>query len=214
MVVPGAFVAELARAEAHLVETDPVMAELVSAHGPCRIDPAGNAPFDTLIGSIVGQQLSTKAAATIHARLMDAAGDGPTASPAALLALDEARMRASGLSRAKVRYVHAAARAQHDGDLDWAALAGQSDAAAIRSLVKLPGVGPWTAEMLLIFALGRLDIYAMGDLGLRRAIERLYRKGKPLTDIGLKRISNRWRPYRSVASWYLWRYLDGETTLW
>ena len=205
---------QLRAAETALREADPVIGELVDRFGRCRIRPADKAPFDTLIGSIVGQQLSTKAAATIHARLMAAAGRNGAADPAALLSLDDDTLRGVGLSRAKDRYVRAAAQAQQEGELDWNALARLDDEQAISALIQLPGVGRWTAEMLLIFALGRLDVYAVGDLGLRRAVEGLYRKGKPVTDLGLKRITNRWRPYRSVASWYLWRYLDGETTLW
>ena len=98
--------------------------------------------------------------------------------------------------------------------LDWAAIDEADDETAIALLTQLPGVGRWTAEMLLIFQLDRLDIFAVGDLGLRRAVESLYRKGKPISALGLKRITNRWRPVRSVASWYLWRHVDPETQTW
>ncbi len=203
----------LTQAEAFLGAADRTLAALIAEHGPCRLHLRAAEPFETLIASIVGQQLSSRAAAAIHGRLLALAG-APPLTAEALLRLDAERLRGAGLSRAKVRYLRAAAEAQRDRRLDWARIAALDDEAAIRELVQLPGVGRWTAEMLLIFAFGRLDVYAFGDLGLRRTVERLYRGGRPLTDLGLRRITNRWRPYRSVASWYLWRYLDGETTLW
>ena len=205
---------ELRAAEQLLAAADPVMAGLILATGACQLGARKRDPFDTLIGSIVSQQLSVKAADTIFARLRTAAGGHAYLKPATLLQLSTEELRAVGLSRAKARYAQAAATAQSNGTLDWAAIDEADDETAIALLTQLPGVGRWTAEMLLIFQLNRLDIFAVGDLGLRRAVESLYRKGKPISELGLKRITNRWRPVRSVASWYLWRHVDPETQTW
>ena len=206
--------AELCAAEQRLAAADPIMAQLIHNTGACQLGARKRDPFDTLVGSIVSQQLSVKAADTIFARLRAAAGGQPYLQPAALLQLSTEELRAVGLSRAKARYVQAVTEAQLSGELDWKAIRRADDETAITLLTRLPGVGRWTAEMLLIFQLDRLDIFAVGDLGLRRAVESLYRKGKPITDLGLKRITNRWRPVRSVASWYLWRHVDPETQTW
>lgn len=196
-----------------LAKADPVMAGLISRFGP---SPLGRRkpPFPTLVASIVGQQLSSRAAATIHARVLSAAGCQAQADPERLLALTADRLRALGLSRAKARWLHAACEAALDGRLDHDRLDALDDEALLAELTRLPGVGPWTAQMLMIFSLGRLDVFADADAGLRRAIGELYHGGKQPTPRLAAEHALRWRPYRSVASWYLWRYLDGDTTLW
>ncbi|OBS10555.1 DNA-3-methyladenine glycosylase family protein [Acidihalobacter prosperus] len=177
------------------------MARVLAAIGPCRLRPR-DAPFVTLCTSIVGQQLSTRAAGTIRARLEALLGGPP--SPAALAGVDAGDLRAVGLSGAKTRYLQALAQAQLDGTLDFAGLAALPDAAALERLTALPGVGRWTAEMFLIFGLGRLDVISLGDAGLRRAARMLYGE-----DMELGTVSAPWAPYRSVAAWYLWQHLDG-----
>ena len=189
-------------AERHLAKADAVMAGLIAAHGPCTLDDARPAaPFRVLARSIVSQQLSTKAAETIAARVRSAIG-GPI-GPRRLLAVPPEALRGAGLSGAKVRYLLELSRRVVAGELDFAALAAVDDDAALASLTDIPGVGRWTAEMFLIFALGRLNVLALGDAGLRRAARSLYGVES------LAELEPRWQPYCSVASWYLWRAIDG-----
>ena len=198
---------ELRRAEAHLAQADAVMARLIAEHGPCRIsERKTRSPFETLVSSIISQQLSTKAAATIRGRV--AALVGTPFEPAALLATSPEALRAAGLSGAKARYIRELAEKVAAGAFSFEALPGLNDEAAIAALVELSGVGRWTAEMFLLFHHRRADVLALGDGGLQRAAHLLYASGRHKTDTLLARVGEPWRPYRSVASWYLWRHLD------
>lgn len=201
-MTPEAFAAALRKAEAYLAAADPALAAAVA--GPLPAEHYRREPFAALLRALIGQQLSTRAAASIAGRLLALTGEPPT--PQAVLAIDAAALRACGLSAAKVRSVQAAARAVQEGALDLPALAAQAEADITAALTALPGVGPWTAHMVLMFGLGRLDVFAPADLGLRRAIQRL----DGLTDLpspaaSLER-AERWRPYRTVAAWQLWRW--------
>ena len=176
------------------------MAALVHAHGPCLLRAHGRTPFETLVTSIISQQLSTRAAATIKQRLLTvvpafSATDFLTASPEAL--------RGAGLSSPKVRYILELSRQASDKRLDFDTLRLRADDDVIAALTALPGVGRWTAEMFLIFSLQRPDVLSLGDAGLRRAVRLLYGETARLQDVG-----QAWRPYASTASWYLWRHLD------
>src|SRR5690242_11626419 len=142
------------------------MARLIASHGPCTLDRRPAAPFQILAHSIISQQLSTKAAETIARRVRQAI-KGPI-GPRRLLAVPAEALRAAGLSGAKARYLAELSRRVVAGELDFAALAAISDEAAIAALTAVPGVGRWTAEMFLIFALQRLDVLSLGDAGLRR----------------------------------------------
>jgi DNA-3-methyladenine glycosylase II len=159
------------------------------------------------VRSIVGQQLSTKAARTIYERLIDLFG-GKTPSPGELLAADPEAIRAAGLSRPKVSYLRSLAEHVESGELELARLSELSDEEVSEQLTAVKGLGQWTADMFLIFHLGRPDVLPVGDLGIRRAVERAY--GLPeLPDAArLIEIGESWRPNRSLASLYLWRSLD------
>lgn len=190
----------LRAAEQHLSGSCEVIARLIAKHGPCSIAAREFMPFQALVTSIISQQLSAKAADTIKRRVMVTA---PNLTPAEFLVVSADVLRGAGLSFAKAKYIIELAQRVHDGRLDFNFLQCQSDENVIETLVELPGIGRWTAEMFLIFGLRRLDVLAKGDVGLQRATRLLYGEGANLENVG-----NRWRPYASVASWYLWRHLD------
>ncbi len=200
-----------ALADAHLRATDPVMARLIDRFGPCALTVKNGAPFEVLAAAIISQQLSNKAAATIQNRVV--AQVGPLTA-AAVARADAVALRACGLSNAKARWLIALGQAATTGALDFDAIAAMDDDTALRTLDALPGVGPWTAEMWLIFAQGREDLFSMGDVGLRNAINRLYADGAKLDVAATRRITDRWAPYRSCASWYLWRLTDAADSYW
>ena len=174
---------------------DPVMAQVIALCGELPVLPPTPDPFGRLIRSVAGQQLSVKAAQTIHARLETLLG---AVTPDTLLAASGDDLRSAGLSWAKVRTVQAAAAAAQTGQIDFAHLGEQDDETVIAELVQLPGIGRWTAEMFLMFALARPDVFSIGDLALRQGVERLY-PGQPWAEV-----TARWSPYRTLASRYLW----------
>lgn len=206
--------ATLRAAERHLSAADPMMARLIARHGPCQLGARRRDPFHTLMTSIISQQLSAKAADTIQGRVQKALGANPHFRPAHFLAAEHATLRACGLSNAKAKWMVEIARRTHAGEFSFRRLARLDDEAAIEVLDALPGIGRWSAEMYLIFALGRLDIFAMDDVGLRRGVNRLYGNGRKLSDRRTLAITRPWAPYRSVASWYLWRLGNEEPANW
>ena len=190
---------------------DPVLRGLIDSLGPLdeeqrrRGRPAD--PYGALMRSIVGQQLSTKAARSIFERLT-ALFDGRAPTPAELLATDPEQIRGVGLSRPKVAYLRALAVRVEDGELELDRLSELPDDEVADQLTAVKGLGRWTADMFLIFHLGRSDVLPVGDLGVRRAVERAYAL-PGLPDPGtLTRLAEPWRPHRSLASLYLWRSLD------
>jgi DNA-3-methyladenine glycosylase II len=200
------------QADRDLCRADPIMADLVGRFGPSRLRRRSRPAFEVLAASIISQQLSNKAAGTIQRRVETLLGGALDA--AALAAADHQALRAAGLSNAKARWLKTLGEQAASGTLSFRRLAHLDDEAAIRELDALPGVGRWTAEMFLIFALGRLDIFAMGDVGLRNAVNALYNDGVKLDEAATARITGRWAPWRSVASWYLWRLTDAEDSVW
>ncbi|HYE23116.1 MAG TPA: DNA-3-methyladenine glycosylase 2 family protein [Candidatus Paceibacterota bacterium] len=194
----------------HFKKSDPVLYRAAKRHKGTiisRIAPkrGADALFASLASSVVSQQLSTKAAATIWERLRTASGGAVTADTIALL--KEEDMRAAGLSAAKVRTLKELSKAVKDG-LDLPSLRKVPEEEAIASLTRVWGIGTWTAEMFLIFALGRLDVFSPGDLGVVRAIEELYGLEKDSHKNEYIAIAERWAPYRSVACLILWRHRD------
>jgi len=164
-------------------------------------------PYAALVRAIVGQQLSTVAARTIYARVVDLFG-GQVPTPHELIALDPEALRAAGLSRAKVAYLRDLAERVGDGRLDLDGFKGSSDEEVSAELVAVKGIGQWSADMFLIFQLGRPDVLPVGDLGIRRAAERLYALPEIPDAPTLIRIGEPWRPHRSLASLYLWHSLQ------
>jgi DNA-3-methyladenine glycosylase II len=195
-------------AQRALAAADPVMAHLLATHGCThpRARPRGG-PFLTLAQSVVSQQLSTKAAATIWARVE--AGLGAPLPPAAVVACPLDALRAFGLSARKAEYLQGLAAADLDGRLDAVRWATLSDEALLAELVGLRGIGRWTAQMYLLFGADRPDVFAPDDAGLRRAIGALYCGGAAPDAETLAALSARWAPYRSLAALLLWRSLDG-----
>lgn len=185
------------------------MRKIVKAVGPCELRPGGRGDhFTTILRAIVGQQLSSKAAETIWNRLLELHANGRRIRPEDVLALRVGRLRSTGMSNAKVRYAKDLARRVASGELNLRSLSRRDDERIVAELIAVDGVGRWTAEMFLIFKLGRPDVWALGDLGLRNAVKRAYRV-EPTKD-NLVRVAEPWRPWRSVASWYLWRSLSAD----
>jgi DNA-3-methyladenine glycosylase II len=191
-------------AEKHLSQADAVMAKLIAAHPPYPAAEREYQPFQALVTAIISQQLSFKAAATIKNRVLDIV---PSFTPEGFLAVTPEALRGAGLSGAKVRYILELAARASDGRIDFDVLLKQSDAEAMATLVALPGIGKWTAEMFLMFSLNRPDILSLGDVALQRAARLLYGEG-----VSLEQIGQAWSPYRSVASWYLWRHAEVKPT--
>lgn len=201
---------DILAAERYLARRDPVLRQLIARHRPCTLVGRRRDPFHVLCTSIVSQQLSTKAADTIQGRVMAHVNARRKLEPRHIIGAEHDALRACGLSHAKARWLRALAEQVHSGEFSFARLRRMDDASAIEALDALPGIGRWTAEMYLIFALHRLDIFAMDDVGLRRSVNRLYNGGAPLDDEATLVLTERWKPYRSVASWYLWRLIDGD----
>jgi DNA-3-methyladenine glycosylase II len=205
-------------AVAHLRGIDPVMSEIIERVGPCelgsRTDRGGPARdhYGALVRAIVGQQLSVLAARSIYGRLTARYG-GRTPSPDELLADDPEELRAaSGLSRSKVVFLRDLAERLETGALPLHDLDELSDGQVSARLVEVKGIGQWTADMFLIFHLGRPDVLPVGDLGVRRAAMLAYRLRNLPQPARLIALARPWRPWRSVASWYLWASLRALPT--
>lgn len=196
------------RAVRHLKRADPTLRELIERVGACRFAlRSDGAHFDHLVRAIVYQQLSGKAAATIHGRVQALYGGRPP-RPAELAATPAARLRRAGLSRQKLGYVKDLARRAAAGTLPLDALAALPDEAVIEALTAVRGVGVWTAQMFLMFRLGRLDVLPVLDLGIQKGMRHAYGLRRLPRPAQMERIATPWRPYRSVACWYLWRALE------
>lgn len=210
------------RAIAHLKQCDPVMASIIARVGPFRLDRRP-ATFEAMVRAIVFQQLAGAAARAIYQRLQAAceqavAGQdterslygGFAITPESVLALTEELMRACGLSRQKLSYIRDLAQKTLAREVDFASLPGMSDEEVIAHLTRIKGVGPWSAQMFLIFALGRPDIMPTADLGINMAICKAYGKRKIPKPKQILKFSEKWKPYRSIACWYLWRSVDNS----
>ena len=191
-------------AVAHLSDRDAVLARIIAAY-PSEHLIARDDPFGTLARSIVGQQISVKAAASVWERLERTLG---AVTAARVSAADEATLRDCGLSRSKMRYLGDLADQFLSGAIDPARWAGQDDEAVVAALTRVKGIGRWTAEMFLIFHLLRPDVLPLADIGLQRAVARHYADDDRPDAEEITRIARPWRPWRSVATWYLWRSLD------
>jgi 3-methyladenine DNA glycosylase/8-oxoguanine DNA glycosylase len=196
----------LRAAEAHLKRADPVMARIVRRVGPAPLRVNRTPAFAALVESIVYQQITGKAAAAIHARLCRALGRR-SPRPHDVLGASDETLRAAGLSSVKVRYMRDLAERASAG-LPLRALSRLEDEQVVEALVQVKGIGRWTAEMFLMFRLLRPDVLPVGDYGIRKAMQQSYRLRALPKPAVMQRIAEPWRPYRSVACWYLWRTLD------
>lgn len=192
-----------------LARRDPVIRDLIRRHGPCGLaDAQHEDAFTALVHAIISQQLSTKAAATI-ARRFDGLFQGPPTA-AAVAKVDDAPLRAVGLSSQKIRYMRDLCGRINDGSLPLHKVNELADEDVIQSLTQVKGIGRWTAEMFLMFRLHRPDVLPVDDLGILKAVQKAYGLRKMPHPERLTKIGEPWRPYRSVACWYLWASLGNK----
>ena len=192
------------RAKRALARRDPVMAGIVRAHPKVFLVPRGE-PFFTLARAIVGQQISVKAAQSVWERLRACVGE---VTPQNVLLRERPQLRACGLSDRKTEYIADLAQHFADGRIHVHRWPQMGDEEIIAELVEVRGIGRWTAEMFLIFNLLRPDVFPLDDLGLQKGIQRAYFNGRKVSVRTMTRLGEAWRPWRSVATWYLWRSLD------
>lgn len=194
----------------HLKKVDPVMREIIERVGACSIqyrEPV----FETLVRSIVYQQLSGRSAAAIFGRLIKATGEPIT--PEAILKMRSPKMQKLGLSRQKIEYVRDLARRTKSGELGFDACDELDDETVIQQFTAVKGIGIWTVQMFLIFALRRPNVLPTGDLGVRAAVKKAYGLEAMPKPTEVARIGECWAPYQSIASWYLWRSLENQAAL-
>lgn len=192
------------RACTHLAQNDRILKRLIPRYGDASLASRGD-PFMTLARSIVGQQISVKAAQAVWDRFAAAAG---AMTPQAVLALEDDTMRAAGLSRRKVSYIQDLAQHFEDGKIHVHNWAQMSDEAIITELTTIRGIGRWTAQMFLIFHLLRPDVLPLDDVGLIKAVSANYFSGEAVSRSEIREVADAWAPWRSVATWYMWRSLD------
>lgn len=205
--------AELAKAADWLAAHDPVLAPVIARSGPCTIQPHQDY-YQELVDSIISQQLSVHAAASIERRFRELFG-GHFPTPQEILRTDVETLRGLGFSYAKGRYVLDLAQHIIDGDVRFDHLDQLSNEEIIRELTAVKGIGEWTVHMFLLFCMGRLDVLPVGDLGIRNGIRALYGLAEAPKPDQIRELAERqqWHPYESVASWYIWRSLDNKPAL-
>ena len=198
---------QLRQAERYLAGVDPVLARMITQHGPCTLERDPHPRFHTLVWAIINQQLSVKAARSIEGRLLKHFRT-PTFHPDHFHRVRETTLRRCGLSGAKIRYIREIARRVRQSELDLDRLDTLNDAQVADMLMELPGIGPWTVEMLLMFSLGRLDVLPVGDLALRKSMRLHWNMPDDTLHHDYLVLAEAWRPYRTVASWYIWAAVD------
>lgn len=208
--MPIASPAELKKAATHLAEHDPVLAPVISRAGLAEFKPHTDY-YNALVNSIIGQQLSVKAAASIKRRFEELFG-GRLPSPEAILEKSEEELRGVGLSRPKIKYIKDLAQHVLDGKIDFTKLNMLSNAEVVAELTDVKGIGEWTVHMFLMFCMGRLDVLATGDLGIRNGVRALYSLDELPSPETIEKIAltNQWHPYESAACWYIWHSLDNK----
>jgi len=197
--------AECAKAARYLQRQDPTLGRVIRQVGPCTLRRRRDR-FASLVQSIISQQVSTQAAATIGRQLTNAAGG--RVRPETLAALTDQRIRAAGVSPQKLRYLRDLCARVDEGALRLSRLGYLSDAQVVETLTEVKGIGEWTAQMFLIFVLGRADILPCADLGVQNAMRDLYKLSDRPSPREMESIARPWRPYASIGSWYCWRFLD------
>jgi DNA-3-methyladenine glycosylase II len=195
------------KARAHLRRADPVLGALIDRIGPYQVS-FSKPDFTLLARSIINQQLSGKAAATIYGRLVEALRPHPV-NAAGVLRFTVEELRAMGISTPKARYLLDLAQKTRAGKIVWSRLPEMPDEEVIAHLTEVKGIGHWTAQMFLMFALRRLDVLPVADIGIQNAVQKLYGLKEKPKAAALEALGGQWSPYRSVACWYLWRSLDG-----
>ena len=201
------------QAARELSQADPVLARLIRQVGPCHLPMTRrNHYFFALVEAILYQQLGMKAAAVIVARFraLYPARRFPTAAD--ILNTPVSRLRAAGLSSQKISYLKELSRRVQDGSFPLRSVSAMDDGQVIQHLTQIRGIGRWTAEMFLIFSLGRPDVLPRSDLGIRKAVQTAYRLTRLPSEDTLEQLGEKWKPYRSIAAWYLWASADGNET--
>jgi DNA-3-methyladenine glycosylase II len=205
-VSPDSTYDQWAVAVKHLRRVDPHLKAIIDRIGPCRLEPHPDR-FGALVRSIIGQQISTKAARSIHLKLITLGGDPPR--PERLIEIGETELRTVGLSSGKARYILNLAEAVVSGELPLEEFDDTWDDQNItRALTAVKGIGVWTAEMFLIFVMNRPDVFPAGDLGVRVALRDRHGLAELPAPRDCHSLAEPWRPYRTVASWYIWRGID------
>ena len=199
------------KAESELLKSDPVMAELIEQHGPCTLFSKNSLVhkphFHVLVWAIINQQLSVASASSIETKLSKQV-QSEIFGLESIDRLEDQQLAACGLSRQKIRYMRALCDSIESGLINLEQLSGLENEAIADALMSLPGIGPWTVDMFLMFSLGRLDVLPLGDLALRKSIEQHYAlPGNPAMR-DYHAVAERWRPYRTISSWYLWAAVD------
>jgi DNA-3-methyladenine glycosylase II len=198
---------EFKKAIRYLKKADPILARVIDQVELQLRKPHSNY-FQALVESIISQQLSVKAADTIEARFKALFNGKSFPKPSEVLKTSDEQMRSVGLSGSKVKYIKDLAKRVESGDLKFKGIETKSEEEIIEMLVQVKGIGQWTAEMFMMFALGRPDLYSHGDLGLRNAVIKLYKVRGELTPLKAEKIASKWRPYRTLACRYLWASLN------
>jgi len=193
----------------YLTDVDPKLGELIKLKGKCTLELDDSNPFESLCRAIIYQQLSGKAAGTINGRFKGLYR-GKNPSPKQLLKTEDDTIRSIGISRNKMLAIRDLAQKSIDKSLNFKALPDMDNEDVIQHLIQVRGIGRWTAEMFLMFTLGRMDVFSTGDLGLQKAIQQLYGYKKLPAERTLHKHANQWKPYRTIACWYLWRLVDDE----
>lgn len=201
----------LRRAERTLAKADPVLGQVIARARPCELERRPFQPYESLLSSIAHQQLNGRAAQTIIERVKARLGDGDWPRPETLVRLRVPTLKACGLSEAKARAYRDVAAKTLDGTVPPArTLARMEDEAIIERLTQVRGIGRWSVEMMLMFRLGRLDVLPVDDFGVRKGFTLAYGQTELVKPKALAAHGERWRPYRSVASWFMWRVVDGR----
>jgi DNA-3-methyladenine glycosylase II len=204
--MPTVLPTDYERARRHLIRRDPILAKVIKQVGPCKLSDIPDwPPFMSLAEAIASQQLSVKAADTIFGRLCDLFGPDRQPDPVRLLTMEDAVLRGAGFSRAKVLFLRDLATHVVDKRLDLEQMREHDDMHVMEQLTAVKGIGVWTAEIFLMFRLKRPDVFPADDLGLVKAAQRVYGLRQRPTRTRLLKMAEAWRPYRSVAAWYLWR---------
>jgi DNA-3-methyladenine glycosylase II len=196
-------------ARRHLLRADPVLGAIVKGVGPLEIEARG-AAYQSLMRALLYQQLAGAAASAIERRFLALYG-GRQPRPEELLGTSQETLRGAGISRQKAGYLYSLAEHAAAGELRDARLRRLDDEELIETVTRVKGVGRWTADMLMMFCLGRPDVLPVGDLGIQRSMERAYQIEGAIDVATMERLAEPWRPYRSAASWYLWRHSDTVT---
>ena len=196
------------KARRYLSASCPVMKQLIGAVGPCTLTPNSADPFTLIVRCVISQQISTKAAVSIFAKLSTAVGGGPAIPMAKVARLSDARLKACGISGPKQRALRAVIdHVKARPDL-LPGIADRDDDAVREQLTEIKGIGPWSADMFLMFGLGRPDVLPVGDYGFRAALKVQFKLKELPHPMKATKLGEPWKPYRSVATWYLWRSLE------